>query len=111
MSDVELTRAFSQCSGDEKLNFLLRFAHELTIIARATYEVGTEELTNPSRLRAINEIQHRVTSFAIALRQEDANRYPDEVLVQIILDHPDDPELQRQLRRAFERLVSPAVTA
>jgi hypothetical protein len=54
---------FSRYSSQEKTDFLLQFAHTLTILARDTYEVGKEDLTNPSQLRLINEVQHRVMSF------------------------------------------------
>jgi hypothetical protein len=71
-----------------------------------TYEVGEEGLTNPSRLRLINEVQHRVISFLMALIKNEEKRYPDEVLVRIILEHPEDLELQRQLQEAFDHLVN-----
>jgi hypothetical protein len=77
----------------------------LTILARDTYAVGEDGLSHPSRLRTINEVQHRVTSFLIALRKEEAQRYPDDLLVRIILEHPEDMELQRQLRQAFDHLM------
>ena len=32
----------------------LHFAHALTVLARDTYEVGRDGLTDPSRLRCIN---------------------------------------------------------
>jgi len=50
-----LRPVFSSRAND----FLVYLAHALTILARDTYEVGTEGVTNPSRLRHINELQHR----------------------------------------------------
>ncbi len=97
---------FSGYAPEEKANFLLRMAHELTILARDTYEVGTEGITHPGRFRTINEIQHRLTSFLIALRGNDARRYPDDILIRLLLEHDEDAELQRQLRRAFDRTAS-----
>ncbi len=97
---------FSTYSPDEKIDFLIQFAHALTILARDTYEVGTEGLSKPSRLRIINEVQHRVTSFLIALMKNDVKRYPDDTLVRIILEHPEDLALQRQLREAFTHITA-----
>jgi hypothetical protein len=39
---------------------LARIAHTLTICARDTYEIGTENVLNPQTLRAYNELLHRV---------------------------------------------------
>jgi hypothetical protein len=52
----------------------------------------------------MNEVQHRVTSFLMALRKDEAQRYPDDVLAQIMLEPPEDVELQRQLQEAFDHL-------
>jgi hypothetical protein len=60
----------------------------LTVLARDTYEVGRDGLTDPSRLRGINELQHRVLSFLMALMKNDANRYPDAIFGRLILEPP-----------------------
>jgi hypothetical protein len=96
---------FHNYSSQEKIDFLVQFSHMLTILARDTYEIEKNGLTNPARLRAINEIQHKVTSFLIALMKDDSKRYPDDVFVKIVLEHPDDPDLQRQLYQAVDRLA------
>jgi hypothetical protein len=40
------------------------------------------------------------------MREDDPKRYPDEVLLHIILDHPDDSEVQRQVIDSFGRVLS-----
>ena len=45
-----------------KAEFLARIAFTLTICARDTYEVGTENILEPQVLRAYNELLHRVTA-------------------------------------------------
>ena len=105
MNICDAIDTFSHYSPQEKSDFLIRLAHALTILARETYEVGGESLTQPARLRLINEIQHRVMGFLIALRAHDTRRYPDEVLVRIILKHPEDSDLQRQVWEMFDRLI------
>ncbi len=47
---------------NEKVIFLAHLAHQLTVCARGTYEVGTENILQPRILRAYNELQHRVTA-------------------------------------------------
>ena len=100
---------FRNYSSQEKIDFLVRLAHMLTILARDTYEVGESGLTHPSRLRVINEVQHRVTGFLIALLKDDPKRYPDEILVKTILEHPDNLDLQQQLRRIFDQLAEQSI--
>ena len=115
MNDSSLVQAFINRSCAEKVSLLLRLAYELTIIARDTYDRESDGLTNPVRTRTINEVQHRVLSFLIALRENNLNRYPDDVfvgiLVGIIVDHPEDIELQRQLHEVFSRIVSQVAAA
>jgi hypothetical protein len=102
--------SFCTYSPQEQIDFLLRFAHKLTILARDTYAAGEDGLTHPSRMRRINEVQHRVVSFLIALRQNDPQRYPEDTLVRIMLEHPEDPDLQRQLQNAFGHLMGQMAT-
>jgi len=52
-------------SYDAKTALLARIAHTLTICARDTYEVGTENVLNPQTLRAYNELLHQVTGSII----------------------------------------------
>jgi hypothetical protein len=96
---------FCKYTAHEKIDFLVQFAHALTILARDTYAVGEDGLTNPSRLRIINEIQHRVTGCLMALCKNDSKRYPDDVLVRILLEHPEDLDLQHQLQETCRRLM------
>jgi hypothetical protein len=62
--DTELRNvisSFTKLSRDEQAVALARFAFELTIAARDTYVPGSTAVQFPERLRALNEIQHRVT--------------------------------------------------
>jgi hypothetical protein len=104
-------KALATSSHEEKTRFLLCFAHELTIIARDTYDAGMAGVANPERLRVINEIQHRVIGFAMALAENNPNQYPDDIALGIILDHPEDMELERQLQWAFDRILLQVVAA
>jgi hypothetical protein len=51
----------SAWSNADKAHFLAVLAHELTVSARGTYEVGTDGVLEPEVLRGFNEIEHRVT--------------------------------------------------
>jgi hypothetical protein len=111
MNVAHAIKTFCHYSDQEKTQFLIRFAHALTIMARDTYAVGEDGLTNPSRLRIINELQHRVTSFLIALIKNEVKRYPDDVLLRILLEHPEDMDLQRRLQEMCVQLMAQMATA
>lgn len=106
MTIEEAINVFSAYSLKEKEDFLAHLMYELTIITRDNYEVGHDGLTNPQRVRRINEVQHRISDFLCALLGNNSHRYPDDVLVRIILEHPDDSDLERQLGEAFARLAN-----
>jgi hypothetical protein len=42
----------------------------------------------------------------MALRKNDANRYPNEIFVRLILERPEDWEFQQQLPEGFDRLLA-----
>ena len=52
--------AYGKLSHTERIQWLAGLAHELTIYARDTYEIGTEDVCDPKRLRGFNELSHRV---------------------------------------------------
>ena len=55
-------------SDEARLKILAGLAHELTICARDTYEVGTDEVRDPRDLRAYNELLHCVTASVLLSR-------------------------------------------
>ena len=111
MTVDEAISVFSSYSAEEKKRFLAQLAYELTVIARGCYEVGAEGLTEPQRLRLINEVQHRVNAFLWALLRDDPRRYPDDVLIRIVLEQPNDEVLRRELSQTFARMAARRLTA
>ncbi|HLL16925.1 MAG TPA: hypothetical protein VK388_17830 [Pyrinomonadaceae bacterium] len=108
-SDQAIT-AFISYSSDEKAEFIAQLIYELTLLARESYETGGDGLDDPKRVRHINELQHHTSAYLSALLRSDAGRYPDDVLVRIVLDHADDPGLSRQLLKTFARLAAQRLT-
>lgn len=51
---------FADWNADQRIQFLLSLANELTIVARETYEVGSDDVQRPPDLRRYNEVLHRV---------------------------------------------------
>jgi hypothetical protein len=93
---------FAKLDAPAQLRLLARFGHELTIVARDTYDAGTDDVLEPQRLRRINEIQHRVFDHITKLLAGDTERYPDQVLISVFLDH-DDATLRAHAGSAFQR--------
>jgi hypothetical protein len=102
MDASHIADEFRKLSSAAQIETLVRLAWELTVVGRDTYVPGSLDLRYPRRLRSLNEVQHRITSHVRALLTEDTRRYPDEVLVSIILEE-NDPELHRQIAAAFAR--------
>jgi len=42
----------------------------------------------------------------MAWMKNDANRYPNDMFVRLILERPEDLELQRPLQEVFDRLLA-----
>jgi hypothetical protein len=91
----EATRRLSALSAEAQLRLLASFGHNLTVAARDTYEFQAPGVREPMRLRQINEIQHRVLAHILALSKSNQFRYPDDVLISIMLEH-DDGHLRAQ---------------
>jgi hypothetical protein len=102
MTADEAVAAYSVLSASEQLRVLAEYAHDLTVIARGTYIPQTEDIADPRRLRLLNEVQHRVTGHMRHLISGDSKRYPDDVIVRIIIAE-DDAELLKGFELAVRR--------
>ena len=93
-------------SRAERTAVLARLACELTICARTTYEVGTENVLEPQVLRSYNELLHRVTA---AVREHVVGK--ESFCLQTILEmvrefgtrHHRVGEIEFALNRAMPR--------
>lgn len=100
--------AFSALTEQQQALVLASYAFELTILARDGYEAGTEKLSDPQLVRRINEVQHRVTIAVVSRLKNDKSRYPDDVLMDIIVGSGAD-KLSAHLRSSFLRAWQTAV--
>lgn len=67
-------------SPEQQVQFLLALAFKLTISARDTYEVQSTNVVEPTRLRGINELQHRIVGQASRILG-NRHLYPNDVLI------------------------------
>lgn len=101
MTTDEAIAVFSSYSLGEKREFLAQLMYELTVVARDDYAPGEAGLTDPERVRRINEVQHRLSAFLLKLLRNDPQRYPDDVLVRIVLEQAGDDVLGQNMLAAF----------
>jgi hypothetical protein len=89
-------------SNTRKTHFLAVLAHELTVCARGTYEVGTAGVLEPELLRAFNELEHRVTS---SLRDylRGTEGMPLDAVLQILTDFGARYSRKKDVQHAISR--------
>ena len=69
----------------EQVGFLLKLSFYMTISARDTYVIQSDAVAMPTRLRGINEIQHKILGQALNLLS-NRNKYPSDVFVGVLYD-------------------------
>lgn len=92
---------FCALNRSQQLLLLARFGHELTVDARDTYVPQSLEISAPERLRAFNEMQHRLHGYLVALLLDTPNNYPVDVFMSFFFSH-ENILLNQQTSRAFE---------
>lgn len=102
MKRHELLDKYSPLSKRQRLAFLCRLAAELTVCARDTYVPGSDQVAKPERLRAFNELQHRITGHLRDLATGNRDRYPDDVICGLIFEGARELDVEPVLRRALQ---------
>ena len=70
-----------------KCNFLLTLAHELTIACRRYYRNSDEvDAQSIPHFEGVCELMHHISAEARHHLNEDADRYPDDVLLRTLFD-------------------------
>ena len=98
---MSMVERYQRMSTREQALFLSRLAWELTIEARSTYDPDSSDLTDPLKLRLVNETMHRIMGQLVAVTTQDLDRYPDEVIFEMILDPGEGLSLRRAANAAF----------
>jgi hypothetical protein len=103
MTTNDLIARFSSSSESQQIKFLSRLAAELTIFARETYLAGTDDVSEPQRLRLFNELQHRVAWHLVHMLDQNPNRYPADVFAGILVERAAELRCTRALLKVFEQ--------
>jgi hypothetical protein len=102
----ETISAFAKLTPSERAIVLARFAFELTIVARDTYVLGSEQMRYPERLRALNEIQHRVTRRILDILLQRGWEGADEYVWEQAFEQAEEAGCADYVRYAYQRSVS-----
>jgi hypothetical protein len=91
--DVETAKAwFTRLTPVDKVVVLARTMWEMTLIVRWIFSTPYDDGTRARLAYAMSEFDHRLSSAAVSLLQ-DQNTYPDDVLVEMFYLPPSEPEL------------------
>ena len=101
MDIEEATTLLDSLSPQVKLRAFARLCHNLTVVARDTYD-SASGVTDAGRLRALNEIQHRMTGFLLSLVGGEDACYLDQAVARMLFSDRADAHLARLLASAFE---------
>jgi ketosteroid isomerase-like protein len=105
MTLEQAQRAFAALAPGGQARFLALLAHDTTVWARSSYpELLEDSRLVMERLRACNELQHRVTAQLAHLLEQDPRRYPDDVLVAILFEMGRPAGCEGQLTQTFQDL-------
>ena len=104
MTGDELRNWYVSLTDSSKQIFLALVSHDLTIHGRAFgLDLSTEQQSRA--FKGLNELQHQISSHIAGLGL-GRERYPDEVLWQIIVEKAAAYGLSNHLKRSLERVGS-----
>ena len=101
MTADEAIAAYSALPPARRLQVLVAYAFDLTVIARSTYVPQTEDVADPGRLRMLNEVQHRLLAQVDGLIRGEQPRSNDAIVLTVV--GGDDPELLNRFDAALRR--------
>ncbi|WP_431260868.1 hypothetical protein ACQ86G_12615 [Roseateles chitinivorans] len=78
----ELAR-FLALQRRDQIIWLSRLIHLISMYARDTYEVGTDDVVHPANLRRFNELIHRVASLQRSVAESSPGRPPEALFAMV----------------------------
>ncbi len=85
MTQTELTTRYAALDTPAKLRFLALTVHFLSISLRGDYD-STNLPECVHRLQGANELQHHLSAELLHHHDGDPKRYPDDVLIAILIE-------------------------
>jgi hypothetical protein len=75
---------FLQMDFSHKLIWFCSLLYVISMMARSTYEAGTDKVVQPELLRRYNELLHRISTQQLFVARGILDRMPDEVFFEMI---------------------------
>lgn len=85
MTQAELTIRYSALDSTAKVRFLAIAAHILTVSLRSDYD-SPDLPERLHRLQGANELQHHLSAELLHHHDGDLKRYPDDVLIALLIE-------------------------
>ena len=96
---------FSELSPLDQARFMTRLMYELTLEARNFYGPAGEQAIDASKLRFINEIQHRITRFIEQILIDDPARPSNDVMLRLLLAPRAEKSVESLVQAAYVRTI------
>jgi len=105
MTVQQAQQAYAALPPERQARFLATMAYDITVWARESYpQLLQDTAMVVERLRAINELEHRITAHIAHLLNENPQRYPDDVFVAILFDFAGQANCESRLAEVFAEL-------
>lgn len=90
---------FSPIVSTEKIGFLVRLSHRLTIAARGVYLPGSEDI---GKARAYNEIQHKILGVLTHMLAGSTERYSDADLLELVFSMAEEAGIEEAFQSSWD---------
>jgi len=105
MTRPEFIAAYSSLPASDKISFLAQTSHQLTVYLRGSYPdvSGESKLDGLSlkKLQGANELQHHLSSELRHIHVSNPDRYPDDVLLNILWEKADFYDISEELNHSL----------
>jgi hypothetical protein len=81
---------FANLDQSQKVLWLSKLLFVISMFARETYQVGTNDVDAPEDLRQFNELIHRASSYQLEIALGKAGGMPDEQFFMMLSDVVDE---------------------
>jgi len=110
LTQAECEAALEAMSPDESVRFLALAGHWLTVLARGAYEFQAPGVRDPSALRILNEIHHRIYAQITATLSPGKWQLDAESMASWLTAEDQEPELRAGCIWAFEQALAQVQT-
>jgi hypothetical protein len=101
----DLKALYSSLSNKEKAYSISNIALLLTVYARDTYQIDSEDVEEPRKLRLYNELYHTLHGQLCTILKEGDDNYPDDVFIDILCEKARKIGILERFCSVFSKLL------